>query len=116
MCLTPIVASVLMSFPGLSLSVGIIGSIRAQTGISLSVSCSMARILFDGDGALGSNCLARSLSSVVMVKATTAFIVRRMSVSLVARSDLVMIWTLHWLCDSVLRLCRVRLRFFSMVG
>ena len=91
MCLTPSVASVLMSFSGLSLREGIIGSIRAHTGMLCCVSFSMAWILFDGDGALGSSCLARSSSSVVMVKATTAFIFRKMSVSLVTRSDLVII-------------------------
>ena len=116
MCLTPSVASVLMSFSGLALRYGVIGSIRAHTGMSFCVSFSMAWIRLVGGGALGSSCLARLSSSVVMVKATTAFILRRMSVSLVTRSDLVMIWTLHGCCDSTLRLCRVSLRFFSIVG
>ncbi len=91
MCLTPRVARVLMSFCGLSLRVGIIGSIRTHTGIFSCVSCLMARILFVGDGAFGSSFFARLSFSVVMVKLTTAFILRRISASFVTRSDLVMI-------------------------
>ena len=116
MCLTLSAASVLIRFSGLSLRNGIIGSIRAHTGISFCVSRWMAWILFVGDGAFGSSFFARSSLSEVMVKATTAFIARSMSASLVTWSDLVMIWILHGCCDSVLRLWRVRLRFLSIVG
>ena len=115
-CLTPSVASALISFSGLSLRDGITGSILAHTGMLFCVSCWMALIRFVGGGALGSSFFASSSSSVVMVNATTAFIVRSMSMSLVTRSDLVMIWILHGYCDSVLRLWRVRFRLFSMVG
>ena len=116
MCLTPSAASVLIRFSGLSLRNGIIGSILAHTGMLFCSSFSMAWILLVGDDAFGSSSFARSSSSVVIVKATTAFIARRMSVSLVTRFDLVITCTLHGCCDSVLRLWRVRWRSFSIVG
>lgn len=70
MCLTPEAASVLMRVSGLSFRVGIIGSILTQTEMPFWVRVCMACILSEGDGALGSSCLASLSLSVVMVSAT----------------------------------------------
>ena len=105
-----------MSCSGLSFSVGIIGSILTQTGMFLWVRVSMACSLCDVDGASGSSFLARLSLSVVMVKATIEGVFSRMSVSLVTRFDLVMIWIRQLWFDRIWRHCRVSLRVFSIVG
>lgn len=116
MCLTPEVARVLMRVSGLSFRVGIIGSILAQTGMPFWVRVRIACILSAGDGALGSSCLASLSSSVVMVSATIDVVFLRMSMSLVTRFDLVMIWMRQLCLARVWRLCRVSPSFFSIVG
>lgn len=68
---------------------GIIGSILTQVGISAWMRVSIAFILCNEEGALGSSCLESSLLSVVMVKATIDAVRFNMSVSLVTRSDFV---------------------------
>jgi len=116
MCLTRSVASVFTRVSVLSFRNGIIGSILAQTGMLFWVRFSMAFVLCESVGALGSSCLASLLLSVVMVKATTDGIFLRISESLATRSDFVMIWMRQLCFDRVCRHFRVRLRFFSMFG
>ena len=115
MCLMPSSASVLMSCSWLSFSVGIIGSILTQVGMFLWVRVSMACSLCEVGGASGSSFLARLSLSVVMVKATIEGVFSRMSVSLVTRFDLVMIWMPQLWFDSIWRHCRVSSCSFSIV-
>lgn len=116
MCLTPRAVRVLMRVLGLSFSVGIIGSILTQTGMPFCVRVCMACILSEGDGALGSSCLASLSLSVVMVSATMDLVLCRMSMSRVTRFDLVMTWMRQLCFAKVWRLCRVSSSFFSIVG
>ena len=92
------------------------GSILTQTGMPACVRVCMACILCVGDGALGSSFLASSSLSVVMVKATADLVFRSMSVSLVIRFDLVMIWMRQSCFDRMCRLFRVSSSCFSIVG
>ena len=84
-------ASVSISLLGLSFRNGIIGSILTQTGISFWVSISIAFILAEDEGALGSSFLEISSFSVVMLIATIEVVLLKMSMSLVTMLDLVMI-------------------------
>ena len=92
------------------------GSILAQTGMPLWVKVSIACILCEVGGALGSSFLASSSLSVVMVKTTTDLVFCRMSMSLVTRFDLVMIWMRQPWFDRAWRHFRVSFSSFSIVG
>lgn len=116
MCLTPSVASVLMSVLGLSFRWGIIGSILTQTGMSFWVSVCIACSLCMGVGAFGSSCLASWALSVVMVRVTAELVSCRTSVSRVTRFDFVMIWILQLCWDRIFRHFRVKPVSFSIVG
>lgn len=90
-CLTPIAAMASMRDCGLSFRYGITGSMRIVTGMPFSKSVLAALRRLDGAGACGSMIFAVSLSSVVMVMETIEGIFDRRSMSLVTRSDLVII-------------------------
>ena len=92
MCFTPISVRVAMSFAGLSLMNGIMGSIRTDTWMPFCTSVSTAFKRWFGVGACGSSFLAFSSSSVVMVNATVLGFSRSKSASRVTKLDLVMIW------------------------
>ena len=81
-----------MSFAGLSLTNGIIGSIRAVTWMPFLISVSTAFKRWFGVGACGSSFLAVPSSSLVMVIATVLGFSRSKSASRVTKFDLVMIW------------------------
>lgn len=109
MCLTPMLASVEMSFLGWSLMFGMIGSMRTETGTPALIRSCAALMRWDGEGANGSRTLARLSSSVVMVKATVAGTLHSKSSSRLTRLLLVMIWILQLLSakTSKQRLVRV---------
>jgi len=116
MCWTPRLARAATNCEGLSFTYGIIGSILAITGISLLTSVSIASKRFKGEGALGSISLATFSSSVVIVNATVQGILANMSLSRVTRLDLVIIWILQSLLESIWRHLRVKPSSASELG
>jgi len=90
-CLIPIAVRVLIRVSGLSFTYGIIGSMRADTGMPSSIKILAVSMRFVGRGAFGSINLAILSSSVVIVNATVAAVRFRRSTSLVTKVDLVII-------------------------
>ena len=80
-----------MRFSGLSFTNGIIGSMRADVGISFWIRISAAFRRSDGGGACGSISFAMLSLSVVMVKETIEGTFLNRSMSLVTRLDFVII-------------------------
>ena len=116
MCLTPILARVEMSFCGLSLTVGIMGSIRTETGMpALVKSCAVLSRLV-GEGANGSITLANASSSVVIVNATVDGILHNKSSSRVTMLLLVIIWILQLFSTRISRHRRIRPSDASALG
>ena len=108
MCLTPMLASVAMSFCAWSFTKGMIGSIRTETGMPALIRSCAALKRWEGEGAKGSRILARLSSSVVMVNATVEGTLTSKSSSLVTRLLLVMIWILQLLSAKISRQRRVK--------
>lgn len=115
-CLTPVSAMVSMRDCGLSFRYGIIGSMRMVVGILCSMSVFAALRRLDGGGACGSMSFAVSSSSVVMVMETIEGIFDRRSMSLVTRSDFVIICNLQSCWVKTWRHCRVNCVFASRLG
>jgi len=90
-CLTPVVAMASMRDCGLSFRYGIIGSMRMVAGMPCFMSVFAALRRLDGGDACGSMSFAVWSLSVVMVMETIEGIFDRRSMSLVTRSDLVII-------------------------
>ena len=109
-------ASFLMRLSGLSLSNGMIGSMRTEVGTPLRASFSSASNRFEGGGAEGSSFFAILSSSVVMLMETMLGVFLRMSMSLVIRLDFVIIWSLQLCFESIFRHVRVKPRVFSCGG
>lgn len=89
---------------------------RTDVGIPFSVSMRAAFRRSDGGGALGSMSLASASSSVVIVIETVEAVFLRMSMSLVTRVDLVIIWILQLHVDMISKHWRVRLVLDSRFG
>jgi hypothetical protein len=115
-CLMPASASRATSLSGLSLTVGMMGSIRAAVGMLFAVRVLMAFRRSVGGGAFGSSSFARLLFSVVIVTETIEGVFWRMSMSLVTKFDLVMIWIRQFASDRIWRHRRVRPASRSMQG
>ena len=115
-CFTPMSARVVISFSGLSLTKGIMGSMRTDTGTPLLVSVSTVFKRSAGEGACGSSSFAVFSSSVVMVNATVQGILLNMSVSRLTRVDFVIIWIWQSCCDRTARHFRVKPASASMRG
>ena len=116
MCLTPMQASVVMSFLGSSFTNGITGSMRTETGIPLMIKfCTALRRSVD-EGACGSRILAKLSSSVVMVNATAEGTFESRSSSRVTMLLFVIIWIRQLFTASTSRHFRVHPAFASMRG
>jgi hypothetical protein len=101
-------AKVAMSLLGLSLTEGMIGSIRTETGTPALIRSCAALSLCVGDGAYGSRTLAKSSLSVVIVKATVEGTLLSKSSSLATMLLLVIIWILQLLSAKISRQPRVK--------
>lgn len=115
-CLTPIAAMASMRDCGLSFRYGIIGSMRMVTGMPESRSVLAALRRLDGGGACGSMSLAVWSLSVVTVMETIEGIFNRRSMSLVTRSDFVIICNLQSCWVKTWRHCCVNCVFASRLG
>ncbi len=115
-CLTPVAAMASMRDCGLSFRYGIIGSMRMVTGMPESRSVLAALRRLDGDGACGSMSFAVWSLSVVTVMETIEGIFDRRSMSLVTRSDFVIICNLQSCWVKTWRHCRVNCVFASRLG
>lgn len=86
---------------------GIMGSIRTETGTPALMRSCAALIRWDGVGACGSMILAKNSLSVVIVNATVAGTLHSRSSSRATRLLLVIIWILQLLPAKISRQRRV---------
>lgn len=101
-------AKVAMSFCGWSFTVGMMGSMRTDTGMPVLIKSCAALSRWEGEGANGSISFAKLSSSVVIVNATVAGTLQSRSSSRVTRLLLVMIWILQLLSTRISRHRRVK--------
>lgn len=115
-CFTPMFASVLIRFSGLSFKYGIIGSMRTDVGTPFLISVSTVFKRSDVVGAWGSMLFAMLSSSVVIVKDTVEGIFFKRAMSLTIRLDFVIIWILQLCWDRISKHFRIKPVLASMLG